>query len=50
LAQWTTNDNLNQWFNDVKADLLSTGLVDDACVVDKNGDLLSKVRFKLDVT
>ena len=50
MAQWTTNDNLNQWFNDVKADLLSTGLVDDACVVDKNGDLLSKVRFKPDVT
>jgi hypothetical protein len=28
-AQWTTHDNLNQWFDNVKADLLSSGMVAD---------------------
>jgi hypothetical protein len=49
-AQWTTHDNLDQWFDDAKADLLSTGLVDDIRVVDENGALLSEVTFKQDVT
>jgi hypothetical protein len=26
-AQWTTFDNLNQWFDDVKNNLIKTGLV-----------------------
>jgi hypothetical protein len=33
----TMHDNLNQWFDDAKADLLSTGLLDDKRVVDENG-------------
>jgi hypothetical protein len=49
-AQWTTHDNLNQWFDDVKADLLSTGMVVDENELDGNGGLLSEVRFKPDVT
>jgi hypothetical protein len=44
-AQWTTHDNLNQWFDDVKADLLSTGMVVDEIELDENGQLLSEVRF-----
>ena len=36
-AQWTTHDNLNQWFDDVKADLLSTGMVVDENELDGNG-------------
>jgi hypothetical protein len=47
-AQWTTYDNLNQWFDDVKRDLISTGLVDDEEVLDANGKLVSEVRFKKD--
>jgi hypothetical protein len=31
-AQWTTYDNLNQWFDDVKKDLLATGLVENEIV------------------
>ena len=46
-AQWTTYDNLNQWFDDVKNDLLKTGLVDDKIVLDDNGELVSEVRFKM---
>jgi len=47
-AQWTTHDNLNQWFDDVKKDLISTGLVDDVMVLDDNGELVSEVCFKTD--
>ena len=46
-AQWTTYDNLNQWFDDVKKDLLATGLVEDEQVLDKEGGLVSEVRFKM---
>ena len=46
-AQWTTYDNLNQWFDDVKKDLLATGLVDDEIVLDSKGELVSEVRFKM---
>ena len=49
-AQWTTHDNLNQWFDDVKADLLSTGMVVDEIELDENGGLLSEVMFKPDGT
>ena len=47
-AQWTTYDNLNQWFDDVKKDLLGTGLVVDEKVLDKQGKVLSEVRFLKD--
>ena len=48
-AQWTTYDNLNQWFDDVKKDILATGLVVDENVFDaENGALVSEVRFKKD--
>ena len=43
-AQWTMHDNLNQWFDDAKADLLSTGMVLDQIELDENGGLLSEVR------
>jgi hypothetical protein len=46
-AQWTTYDNLNQWFDDVKRDLLATGLVEDEQVLDEKGGLVSEVRFKM---
>jgi hypothetical protein len=44
-AQWTTHDNLNQWFDDVKADLLSIGMVVDEIELFENGRLLSEVRL-----
>ena len=47
-AQWTTHDNLNQWFDDVKKDLITTGLVDDEIVLDDDGQLVSEVRFRKD--
>lgn len=47
-AQWTTFDNLNQWFDDVKKDLLRTGLVDDTVVLDDEGNMVSEVFFKKD--
>lgn len=47
-AQWTTFDNLNQWFDDVKKDLLRTGLVDDIEVLDEEGNIVSEVLFKTD--
>jgi hypothetical protein len=48
-AQLTTYDNLNQWFDDVKQDLLATGLVEDERVLDEKGELVSEVRFKMHV-
>ncbi len=47
LAQWTTYNNLNQWFDNVKNDLLKTGLVDDEIVLDDKGELVSEVQFKM---
>ena len=47
-AQWTTHDNLNQWFDDAKKDLVATGLVEDRAVHDENGKLVSEVCFKCD--
>ncbi|KAI2493647.1 hypothetical protein MHU86_20900 [Fragilaria crotonensis] len=47
-AQWTTHDNLNQWFDDVKKDLVATGLVEDKAVLDENGNVASEVCFKCD--
>ncbi|KAI2500983.1 hypothetical protein MHU86_13457 [Fragilaria crotonensis] len=47
-AQWTTHDNLNQWFDNVKKDLLGTGLVVDENVFNKDGVLVSELRFLKD--
>ena len=47
-AQWTTFDNLQQWFDDVKKDLIETGLVIDAEVRDANGVLMSELDFRSD--
>ena len=47
-AQWTTYDNLDQWFDDVKKDLIGTGLVEDKVELDKDGKLVSEVSFKGD--
>ena len=47
-AQWTTYDNLDQWFDDVKKDLVATGLVEDKAVLDEEGKLVSEVCFKRD--
>ena len=38
--QWTTFDNLNLWFNDVKKDFIRSGLVDE------EGNMASEVFFK----
>ena len=46
-AQWTTHNNLNQWFDDVKKDLLATGLVENEIVFGKEGEMVSEVRFKM---
>jgi len=47
-AQWTTYNNLNQWFDDVKKDLIGTGLVEDKVVLDEDGKLVSEVCFLSD--
>ena len=47
-AQWTTYDNLNQWFDDAKKDLVGTGLVVDERVLDEKGNVVSEVRFLQD--
>jgi hypothetical protein len=49
-AKWTTHDNLNQWFDDVKKDLLETGLVADKLVLDDKGALVSSGSIKRDTT
>jgi len=48
-AQWTTYSNQNQWFDDVKSDLLVTRMVVDENELDENGVLLTEVRFKPNV-
>ena len=45
-AQWTTYDNLNQWFDNAKNDLLRTGLVVDESVF---VGLVSEVWFLKDM-
>ncbi len=47
-AQWTTYDNLDQWFDNVKKDLIGTGFVEDKVVMDEDGKLVSEVCFKGD--
>jgi hypothetical protein len=47
-AQWTTHQNLQQWFNDAKLDLIATGLCIDQEVRDVNGNLVSELDFRSD--
>ena len=47
-AQWTTQNNLEQWFDDAKRDLIETGLVLDEEVRDINGNLISELDFRSD--
>ena len=44
-AQWTTHENLSQWFDDATRDLLLTGLVTDLPTYDENGGLLLELNF-----
>ena len=47
-SKWTTVNNLEQWFDDVKADLFNSGLVIDREVRDKEGALMLEVDFHSD--
>ncbi len=47
-TKWTTHDNLKQWFDDAKIDLVSTGLVIDREVRGGNGRFISEVDFRSD--
>ena len=44
-SKWTTVNNLEQWFDDVKADLINSGLVIDREVRDAGGKLMLEVDF-----
>ena len=45
-AEWTTFENLNQWFDDAKRDLIKTGLVVDEPVLDDKGNVTSELNFR----
>ena len=47
-AQWTTHDNIFQWFDDAKKDLISTGLVINNEVLNEEGGIVSEVQFLRD--
>ena len=47
-SKWTTVNNLEQWFDDAKADLINSGLVIDREVRDEQGGLLSELDFRSD--
>ena len=47
-AQWTAHNNLDQWFDDAKRDLIETGLVLDEEVRDVDGNLVSELNFRSD--
>jgi len=44
-SKWTTVDNLEQWFDDAKVDLIRSGLVINSEVRDSQGQLLSELDF-----
>jgi hypothetical protein len=44
-AQWTTHDNLDQWFDDARRDLLQSGLVTDDVILNDNGTVHSELNF-----
>jgi len=43
--KWTTYNNLSQWFDDAKADVIASGLVKDQEVRDINDNLISEIDF-----
>ena len=45
-SKWTTVNNLEQWFDDMKMDLIQSGLVIDREVRDSEGQLLSELDFR----
>ena len=47
-AQWTTHNNIFQWFDDAKKDLIGTGLVLDKEVMNEEGGIVSEVQFLRD--
>jgi hypothetical protein len=47
-AQWTTHNNLSQWFDDAKRDLIATGLAEDIEVYNDEGELVSELTFNSD--
>ena len=47
-SKWTTVNNLEQWFDDVKVDLVKSGLVIDREVRDAEGAFVSEVDFRSD--
>ncbi len=47
-AQWTTYDNLNQWFDDVRTDLVATGLVEDKAVLGAILSFVGRQRLQRD--
>lgn len=47
-AQWTTHDNLAQWFDDAKGDLLRSGMVIDRVILDNNGAIETELDFRND--
>jgi hypothetical protein len=47
-AQWTTHQNLQQWFDDAKLDLIATGLCIDQEVRGADGTLVSELDFRSD--
>ena len=47
-SKWTTVNNLEQWFDDAKADSVNSGLVIDREVRDEQGRLLSELDFRSD--
>ncbi|KAI2507438.1 hypothetical protein MHU86_6930 [Fragilaria crotonensis] len=46
-AQWTTHQNLQQWFDDAKLDLIATGLCIDQEVRGADGTLVSELGLSL---
>lgn len=47
-AEWTTHQNLQQWFDDAKRDMIETGLCIDQEVRGPSGELLSELDFRSD--
>jgi hypothetical protein len=44
-SKWKKVNNLDQWFDDMKKDLIESGLADDREVQDSEGQLLSELDF-----
>ncbi len=44
-AQWATHNNMAQWFDDAKGNLLCSGLVIDCVILDNNGAIKTELDF-----